>query len=77
MAIDTSLSGWLDELQHAEASIKPYLESMIEDKKAYMGRAFRTGEGRMAPENSRVVRADARAVADGQPCRALDLDARW
>jgi hypothetical protein len=51
MAIDTSLSGWLDELQHAEASIKPYLESMIEDKKAYMGRAFRTGEGRMAPEN--------------------------
>lgn len=52
MAIDTSLTGWLEELQYSGKSMLPYLASWREDKMAYIGQGYRENEGRDMPENS-------------------------
>lgn len=51
MAIDTSLGGWIEELQYAAKSLRPYLASWREDKMAFIGQGYREGEGRNMPEN--------------------------
>ena len=51
MSLDTTISGWLEELEHSEAAIKPYLESLREDTLAFTGKSYRAGHGRNAPEN--------------------------
>ncbi len=52
MSIDTSPTGWLEELRYSAESLKPKLESLREDKLAFTGLGFSAGEGRDMPENA-------------------------
>jgi hypothetical protein len=51
MALDTTLSGWLDELKFSKAYVKEFLTSINEDKKNFVGLGYRDGYGRKQPEN--------------------------
>lgn len=51
MAIDTTVSGWLDELRHAGKTINEYTSTLQDDKHAFVGPAYREGWGKKNPEN--------------------------
>lgn len=51
MAIDTSVSGWVDELRHGKAHNEKYLHGYREDLKNFVGTGFKEGFGRAQPEN--------------------------
>ena len=46
MALDTSLSGWLDEIKFSKAYMKEFLTSLNEDRKNFVGTGYRVGYGR-------------------------------
>lgn len=51
MSVDASLPGLLDELRYAEQALTPYTESWKLDKEGFYGKGYRSGKGRVQPEN--------------------------
>lgn len=51
MALDTSVSGWLDELRYARENNRKYMHGYRDDLKNFVGTGYKEAFGRSQPEN--------------------------